>query len=238
MKTIIIALALFVSLTCSAQNISVPQGYEAKENLRELGSMDGTGNVRTFDNRYEGVKGTPYVFEEFHPGEVYLKTKNKVAVQDLNYNCFENELVYLDPATKVIRAMNRFQVDLFTIRDGDRVLTFVPVKLGEDEETIFAEVLYNKGSIVYKVYGKEWLKANYEGGYSADRRYDQFVDKYDLYFMKKGGNMLYKAKKSKKQVIAAFPDHEKEISAYIKSNKLDLKEDSSLVKLLVYYDTL
>ena len=124
------------------------------------------------------------------------------------------------------------------MRDGDRVLTFVPVKLGEDEETIFAEVLYNKGSIVYKVYGKEWLKANYEGGYSADRRYDQFVDKYDLYFMKKGGNMLYKAKKSKKQVIAAFPDHEKEISSYIKSNKLDLKEDSSLVKLLVYYDTL
>ena len=238
MKAIIITLGFIVSITCSAQNISVPQGYEAKENLRELGYMDGTGNVRTFDNRYEGVKGTPYVFEEFHPGEVYLKTKNKVAVQDLNYNCFENELVYLDPATKVIRVMNRFQVDLFTMRDGDRVLTFVPVKLGEDEETIFAEVLYNKGSIVYKVYGKEWLKANYEGGYSADRRYDQFVDKYDLYFMKKGGNMLYKAKKSKKQVIAAFPDHEKEISSYIKSNKLDLKEDSSLVKLLVYYDTL
>jgi len=238
MKAIIITLALIVSLTCSAQNVSVPQGYEAKENLRELGSMDGTGNVRTFDNRYKGVKGTPYVFEEFHPGEVYLKTKNKVAVQDLNYNCFENEIVYMDPATQVIRVMNRFQVDLFTIRDGDRVLTFVPVKLGDDEQTIFAEVLYNKGSIVYKVYGKEWLKANYEGGYSADRRYDEFVDKYDLYFIKKGENMLYKAKKSKKQVIEAFPDHEKEISSYIKSNKLDLKEDSSLVKLLAYYDTL
>jgi len=238
MKAIIITLALIVSLPCSAQNISVPEDYEAKENLRELGSMDGTGNVQTFDNRYKGVKGTPYVFEEFHPGEVYLKTKNKVAVQDLNYNCFENEIVYMDPATKVIRLMNRFQVDLFTIRDGDRVLTFVPVKLGDDEQTIFAEVLYNKGSDVYKVYGKEWLKANYEGGYSADRRYDEFVDKYDLYFIKEGENMLYKAKKSKKQVIAAFPDHEKEISSYIKSNKLDLKEDSSLVKLLVYYDSL
>jgi hypothetical protein len=144
----------------------------------------------------------------------------------------------MDPATKVIRIMNRLQVDLFTIRDGDRVLTFVPVRLEDDAETIFAEVLYNTGSIVYKVYRKEWLKANYEGGYSADRRYDQFVDKYDLYYMKKGENVLYKARKSKKQVIAAFPDHEKEISAYIKSNKLDLKEDSSLVSLLAYYDSL
>ena len=238
MKAIIINLALIISLSCAAQNISIPQDYEAKENLRELGSMDGTGNVRTFDTRYEGVKGTPYVFEEFHPGEVYLKTKNKVAVQDLNYNCFENEIVYMDPATKVIRIMNRFQVDLFTIRDGDRVLTFVPVKLEDDAETIFAEVLYNIGSIVYKVYEKEWLNANYEGGYSADRRYDQFVDKYDLYFMKKGEKVLYKARNSKKQVIAAFPDHEKEISSYIKSNKLNLKEDSSLLNLLVYYDSL
>lgn len=238
MKTVLIIAALIITVSGTAQNISVPEGYEAKENLRELGSMDGTGTVKTFDNRYEGVKGTPYVFENFLPGEVYLKTKNKVTVPQLNYNCFENEIAYIDPATKVIRVMNRFQVDLFTIQDGDKVLTFVPIKLDEGAETIFAEVLYNKASDVYKVYGKEWVKANYQGGYSADRRYDEFVDKYDLYFMKKGDHTLYKAKRSKKQVVEAFPGHESEISAFIKSSKLDLKEDQSLVKLMEYYDSL
>jgi hypothetical protein len=238
MKIYLISCALIITISGSAQNISVPTDYEARQNLMELGSKDGMGTVKTFDNRYEGVKGTPYIFEEFHPGEVFLKTKNKVAVQDLNYNCFDNEIVYMDPATKTIRLLNRFQVDLFTIQNGDRVLTFVPIKLENDGETIFAEVLYNKESMVYKVYSKEWVKANFEGGYSADRRYDEFVDKYDLYFMKKGENVLYKSKKAKRQVIAAFPEHENEIASFIKSNKLDLKEDSSLVRLLVYYDTL
>ena len=238
MKFISLSFFFLLPVWCAAQNVSVPENYEAKENLRELGSMDGTGNVRTFDNRYEGVKGTPYAFEEFHPGEVYLKTKNKVSVNDLNYNCVENEIVYLDPATEVPRIINRFQVDLFTIHEGGQDHTFVPVKLDGEEETIFAEVLYNKASAVYKVYYKDWLQANYEGGYSADRRYDQFVDKNDLYFMKAGENMLYKAKKSKKLIGEAFPEHEKEISAFVKQNKLDLKEGEALVRLMKYYDTL
>lgn len=238
MRTIIFSLAIALTGTLSAQNVSVPQDYAAKENLRELGSMDGTGTVKTFDTRYEGVKGTQYVFKEFLQGDVFLKSKEKVTIKRLNYNCFENEITYKDPATDVIRILNKFQVDLFTIYDGADVLTFVPLKLEEDGETIFAEVLYNKASIVYKVYEKEWVKANYEGGYSADRAYDEFVDKYDLYFLKKGDNMLYKAKKSKKQVKEAFPDQASEITSYIKSNKLDLKEDESLVKLMKYYDSL
>ncbi len=238
MKTLIIAFGLLIALSSAAQNVTAPQGYEAKENLRELGSTDGTGTVQTFDNRYEGVKGTPYVFEQFRQGEVFLKSKKKVVIKDLNYNCMENEIVYLDPATKVTRLMNRFKVDLFMLHDGTEMITFVPLKLEEDAETIFAQVLYNKGSMVYKVYEKEWVKANYEGGYSADRKYDEFVDKYSLYFMKKGENVLYKAKKSKKQMLAAFPGQENQISSFIKSNRLDLKNEESLVKLLEFYDSL
>jgi hypothetical protein len=237
MKPYILILLALISFTSAAQKTPDPTGYEAKENLRELGSVYSTGTVKTFDNRYEGVKGTPYVFEEFRQGEVFLKNKNKVVIEALNYNCFENEITYMDPSTDEVRLLNKFQVDLFTIQDGDKVLRFVPLQL-EDAETIFVEVLYNKGSIAYKVYKKEWVKANYEGGYSADRKYDEFVDKYDLYFSKKGDNTLYQAKKSKKQVMAAFPDQKSNISSFIKSNKLNLKEDESLVKLLKYYDSL
>jgi len=238
MKTLIITFGLLITISSAAQNVTAPEGYEAKENLRELGSTDGTGTVQTFDNRYEGVKGSPYVFEQFRQGEVFLKSKKKVLIKELNYNCMENQIVYLDPATKVTRQMNRFKVDLFMLHDGTEMITFVPLKLEDDAETIFAQALYNKESMVYKVYEKEWVKANYEGGYSADRKYDEFVDKYSLYFMKKGENVLYKAKKSKKQMIAAFPEQEKEISSFIKSNKLDLKNEESLVKLLEYYDSL
>jgi uncharacterized protein YacL (UPF0231 family) len=39
-------------------------------------------------------------------------------------------------------------------------------------------------------------------------------------------------------MLAAFPEKEKEISSFIKSNKLDLKNEESLVKLMEYYDSL
>ena len=81
MRTLIINLVLLITISCTAQNVSVPQDYEARQNLMELGSMDGTGSVKTFDNRYEGTKGTPYVFETWLPGEVFLKSKKKVLVK-------------------------------------------------------------------------------------------------------------------------------------------------------------
>lgn len=238
MKLALSCLGLLITCASMAQSISNTDGYERNENLRELGSTDGTGNVRTFDNRYEGVKGSPYVFAEWYPGEVFLSGKQKVVIKDLNYNCFDNEIAYKDPATEVIRLMNRYKVDFFQLdMDGEK-LTFVPLKLSDDGEAVFAEILYDLSSKVYKVYRKEFLKANYEGGYSADRKYDEFVDKSDLLVLKKGDNTLYKIKNSKKYIISIFPDKEKEISAYIKNHKLDLKQDESIVKLLTYYDSL
>ena len=238
MKIAIISLGIAISAVTMAQNVSVPEDYEAKENLRELGSTDGTGNVRTFDNRYEGVKGTPYIFEEWYPGEIFLSSRQKVAIGQMNYNCFENEIVYKEPGSDVVRVMNRYKVDLFQVNQGGEKLNFVPLKLKENEEAIFVQVLYDQASRVYKFYQKEFLKANYEGGYSADRKYDEFVDKYDLLLMKEGESTIYKLKNSKKYVISLFPEKEKEISSYIKQNNLDLKDAESIVKLMAYYDSL
>ena len=55
---------------------------------------------------------------------------------------------------------------------------------------------------------------------------------------KKGEEKLHKVKKSKKQILSAFPDAENELSSYIKAEKIDLKNEADLVKLLRYYDSL
>ena len=238
MKPYILIFLSMITVYCAAQTVTPPEGYEAKENLRELGSTSGTGNVQTFDNRYEGTKGTPYVFETWFPGEIFLKSKSRVLVKEMNYNCYDNELVYLDPATKVTRLINRFTVDLFYILNGSDTLIFVPIVPENDGEFLFAQVLYNGGSMVYKRHQKEFVRANYEGGYSADRKYDEFADKSDLYISRQNDEKFYKVKKSKKQILEAFPGTEDEISSYIKAEKLDLKDEEDVIKLLKYYDSL
>lgn len=239
MKTLFFSIGIVMVAICGAQNISEPDGYVATENVRELGtSTRGIGNVKTFDNRYEGVKGTPFVFEDWFKGEVFLSDKQKIEVKALNYNCVDNEIVYRDPATKVIRILNRKEVDMFSIESPTGKMSFSRVGMKEGVDPVFAQLLYNQKSMVYKLYQKDFVRANYEGGYSADRKYDEFVDKFDIYFQKSNDDTLFKVKKSKKYIISCFPEKESEISDYFKKSKPDLKSEAALVELLRYYDSL
>ena len=228
---------LMISLSCLGQNVVIPQDYEAEQNLRELGTGYGSGVVRTFDTRYEGVKGSPNVFEFWNPGEVYMRNKGRIAIEQMNYNCFQNEIVYQDPKSYQEMILNKYLVDFFRIFSKDTLL-FVSVTFPEEPEPVFAQVLYNKNSQVYKVYKKEFLQANYQGGYSADRRYDEFVDKFDLYFRKHNEDVLYKLKKSVRSINKAFDKHSGEISSYINSHNLKFRNEEDLVQLMIYYDSL
>jgi len=237
MKICCVVMMAFISLTVYSQNVTIPSDYEAKQNLRELGSKDGLGNVKTFDSRYEGVKGSPFIFEEWHSGEVFLSDKKRVFFNDMNYNSFQNEIVYLEVSSNRAMVINKYLVDFFCLY-GEDTLTFVPLQLPGESDRIFAQVLYNRNSLVYKIHKKEFLNANYEGGYSAERRHDEFVDKYDLFFRKHGEDVLYKVKRSKKYMISAFGEDSREISKFINTNKLKFKDERDIVTLMEYYDGL
>ena len=237
MKTILVSITLFLSLTIYSQSVTMPQGYEANENLRDLGSLATTGNVRTFDMRYQGVKGTPFIFEDWVSGEVFLSDKRRVFFNNMNYNCFDNEIAYTESTSNKTLLMNKYIIDLFVLYAED-TLTFVPVNLPGKDQHVYAQVLYNRKSNVYKLYKKEFLRADYEGGYSADRKYDEFIDKFDLYFMKHDENILYKVKSSKKYILEAFADQSEPVAKFIKTNKLKFKEPEDVIQLLQFYDTL
>lgn len=226
------------SANCYSQELPDPTAPEAKENIRELGSLSGTGSVRTFDNRYEGTRGTPYVLEEWVPGEVLMKNDQRIIIKELNYNCYDNEVAYLDPSSGAVMLINKYTIERFHLTPGGDTLLFVPVKLDDENVPIFAQLLYEGKSTLYKVFGKEFVKANYEGGYSADRKYDEFADKSSLHISTEDVPALTKVRKSKKQVLAALPGADKELSAFIKSENLDLKYEEDLVRLLRYYDSL
>jgi hypothetical protein len=238
MKFHILILISLVSIPGLAQTKPDPTATEAKENVRELGSLSGTGNVRTFDNRYEGTKGSPYVLEEWVPGEVRMRNEQRILIKEMNYNCFDNEVAYLDPSSRAVMLINKYTIDHFSLNAGQDTLLFVPIKLDGDKTAMFARVLYQGESTLYKLYGKEFIRANYEGAYSADRKYDEFADKSSLYLATAKNPAPTKIKKSKKQILAALPGADDQLASYVRSEKLDLKREEDLISLLRYYDSL
>ncbi len=213
------------------------ENYEASENLRELGSSSGTGAVQTFDNRYKGVKGSVYVFENWLPGELFLKEKKKVHFPNLNYDVYDNYVVYKEEIGGTILEVNKRLIDFFYIYAED-TLKFVPVKLSKTTGTSFAEILYEGETKLYRVFKKEFLKANYEGGYSADREYDEFVDKISFQVHFPGQETLIKLK-TNKGIAKQFPDHNSEMKKFLGNYSAgELKNQETLAEIMKYYDSL
>ena len=81
------------------------------------------------------------------------------------------------------------------------------------------------------------MKANYQGGYSTDRRYDSYIDN-SQYFIKKADKSLVKVKTKKSSILEVLADKKEAVEAFIKTEKLSFKNDIDLARILVYYDEL
>ncbi|MFN3488626.1 MAG: hypothetical protein ACK4YV_05810 [Emticicia sp.] len=203
----------------------------------------GSAAVRTYDLRYEGMQGTPYFIDEWLSGKLVFTNgdagkKNHL----LKYNTQTKELLMKRPQGDSIIVFPN-QITAFTINDASKNINYPFVKvenLKADGGTVpvcFLMVLYKNKSSLLKYVSKNVLKANYQGAYSADRRYDSYVDN-SQYFIRKADNSLVKVKVKKSSILDALEDKKAEIEAFIKKENLSFKNDIDVAKVLVYYDSL
>jgi len=236
-KSVLFLLLLGLTLYCWSQQVSNrPEGYAAVENFRALAGA-GARTAVGFDDRYEGVTGTPYAFADWFPGDVFFNTKERYHFNALNYNTVNKKLLFKDPDTEQPTYLNKYIVDFFTIYRYD-TLVFVPLTLPGESDLSFVRVIYEGNSSAYWQYDKEFIKADYKGGYSADRRYDEYIDRPNIYLRLNEGGELLKVRKSKKALAELFSGREKEMSAYIKENKTDLQNPADIKKMMMYFDLL
>ncbi len=63
-----------------------------------------------------------------------------------------------------------------------------------------------------------------------------FKDEQDYYILKNG--TMTPVKRDEKDILAALADKEPQVTAFIKSNRIKVKNDVDLGKLFDYYNTL
>jgi hypothetical protein len=174
-----------------------------------------------FEKKYVDVQGSPYLQEDWAQGAVDLKNGKSFKEVALKYDLVADEVLFKNEkgeAYAFAQPVKAFSL----IRPGDKSQRifrngYAPVKGGT--ESSYYEVLAD---------GKVQLLQRKVKKIREDKAYGSIA---------KDG-VPVNIKKSEKAVLEAIGGDSTALEAYIRSNKLNLKNDGDLVKLLTYYNGL
>jgi hypothetical protein len=242
MKRLVMILPLVVMTRLAMAQTDAPIGLDAERNLAELGNGNNATTVRFFDNRYEGMKGSPYFNEEWAKADI---TANKTIFRnvEVKYNAYESHIRYRNPegAEFILEA---FKIDQVVMKDSKTNLVYVlksfPALASLDPQLAkgFAVPLYEGSNVQFvMVPVKNLIKANFKGPYSSGNKYDELQDD-KLYYLMVPNQTVSKVKLTKKSLLKALPDKQDQVDKYITSERLNASLESGWVKALAYYETL
>jgi hypothetical protein len=226
-----------------AQSDSIPKSKIIYNQFdwMDLGNMQPSSvGARAFDNRYEGVKGTPFWRDNFAAARIELKTGKS---NELSVIPEAEVMLNLEDYALIVRVPNQEDQQISFRCDQVASITFADDPLPfqafsaqdifpETTDCGFVQVLSSGEVTLLKVSTKLFEKANYQGAYSADKRYDEFrLDTRYWIATSKGGD-FEKIRLAKRPIMKALPDYEDQIKKLIKENNLDLSSEKDLMELL------
>jgi hypothetical protein len=182
------------------------------------------------DDRYEDIKGSPYLFEVDRPADMYLTAGGVYEGVSLNYNTYTGNW----EVKKGDRFLEVVEADFLTIEvtDGDQTRSFFR-NLHPRFRLRFVEMIY-RGSEVMVVRDFETTVATVTiQDVGATRRTKRFNNKENLVLLRRGQDYLLTG--NKKKTIQALGG-DKALSKFVKSEKLNLRKDTDLIRLLEYYE--
>lgn len=225
-------------------------------NVQEIGGTDVNNVVQVFDNRYSGVKGSPYLYEDWLSGSIfYLQGEDSVVYEgQIKLDIFNNQVLLKNPSTEVVYTLQRDRIFAFTLQDTlGLVHVFIPKKMlkldKERDYNIYSEPWYSnikgkyveiwfqgKKNILFTDHEITLNRADYQGGFNAGHDYDEFITNSKLYMLQE--NVLEKVKVKEKSILKILSDKKNELESFIETESLVINTENDIVKLLEFYETL
>lgn len=206
----------------------------AMENYISMGDIQ---MVTTFDNRYEGVKGSPFLYEGWTEGYVLFKDKPEeedIKTFKLNIDMFQ-QILYVSLYNGTVGSLpSKFVRSVhFKSEDGSEKV-FKPMLRKEIEDGNYSglgyyEVIHEGDILLVKQYRKTFKEADFKGAYSADIRYDEYKDD-TRYFISLDGQNFEKIRLKSSQLEDVLTQYK--VKSISKKEKLNLSKEEDVKKLL------
>lgn len=227
-----LSITLLFSFSVNAQELTVIGGHGSGNS--GSGQLLSTTPVVLNDH----VDGSPYISEKFSPAIISASENNIFYVR---YNAVRDEIEVKGDNNSAY-SLNKYRRDI-TIQLLAQKKTYQNFMYVDSDNTqtfgYFVHVSDPKANI--KLLKKEIVKFFDETiqvtGYDTpqDAKFKRLADKY---FIKKGNENAIVIPSSKKEFAKLFPNHQKEVLAYLKSEKIKLKKEENLSRLFDYLNSL
>ncbi len=189
-------------------------------------TVTGSNNMPT------NVLGSPYLNEEFQIGTVTIKGSESYQTY-VRYNAFNDEIEMRNGnTTSAVMKRNYITVNL-----AGEVFSIHPYDADGALKQGYFNAL-NKGSMQLLRRRTVELK---EGSAASSSYSQDKPPKFELkqsYYLTKDGEKAKMVRLNKKGILNALSDRSTKVNAFVKKNKLKLKSEVEVIKLLDYYNSL
>ncbi len=189
-------------------------GINGEANLQAISNLSpNSAGAVGFDTRYEGVKGTPRLFDTLLTSYLLVKGQEKYIQFLSDLNVVNNTLLFTHPRTKQLMEVPSDIVNELIVMKEGREIKFITSKGTNFEkgfkENRFCQILTEEPYQFIKIPGKLFIKADFKGPYTIDRRFDEFRSN-EKYYLEGKDKVFRQIQLNKKSLAKLFPD-EKEL---------------------------
>lgn len=191
------------------------------------------------ETKYELTSGSPYLNENFLPGEVVLADNMRYKSLRLRYDQVADEVYFMEDNGSI----NRFTLPVrsFIIypfgKDAPSALTFVsgfPASEGTTPSSFYQVLVDGKA----RLFRRAVKKINSQKGYGSATSISSIQTLVSYYIVLPGETLPIKIKRDKKELLAIFSGKAAELEKFIGSGKIDLKKDDQLAAVVAHYNQL
>jgi hypothetical protein len=226
---ILLLLSSFFGLEVNAQ-FTIVDGTPLDFYRAQQGRED-SGRFLTESN----IEGSPYLHEEFDSATLYSGSEKRYRGLVMRYNIYSDQIEFKNENDQLRVLTNPEIVRL--IEMGEDTIVYRPYQMGGQSVDFGFFLVLEDGPVNLLVKKMMIIREAKLAGAYAEAEPARFVSKPDTYFLQSAGRPAHVIV-GKKGLVELFPDKSKEVSNFIKKNKIKTSKPEDLIELVRYYNGL
>ena len=203
-------------------------------NLEVLQTLTTYTTTVSYDPRYEGVKGTPRLFDTLVSSTILIRGVEEYVDIESDINVVQNSLLFVKRSGGELLEIKSDNIaELVFHYDGKDLLFKTTEAIVFDKKpdgNRFYQILNESYPQFIKIPDKVFVKADYERAYGPDKRYDEFKP-VTKYYIQGGDSVFYRVQLTRRALRKLFPEKQKLINENF-NEKLSVDPEADIISLL------